>query len=120
MPFKIFQLLELPTELDRLQTHQALLVTKRVLLMRSLTNQTIRERDDYEQVRLSISAVTRYLLISWYVLTDNTIYSLCCQVRSEIFTDLLSISKHTCLSRLGILISMMFRMPVLLKRKYQD
>ena len=62
MPFQIFQLLELPTELDRLETHQALLMTKRVLLMRTLTNQTNMERDDYEQVGLSLSVVTRYLL----------------------------------------------------------
>jgi len=46
---KIFQLLELPTELGRLETHQALLVTKRVLLMHALTNQTNMEKDDYEQ-----------------------------------------------------------------------
>ena len=77
MPFQIFQLLELPTELDRLETRPPLLMTKRVLLMRTLTNQTNMERDDYEQVGLSISAVTRYLLTRWYVLTDNTIYFLC-------------------------------------------
>jgi hypothetical protein len=44
----IVNTLELSTELDRLETHQALLVSKRVLLRHTLTKQSIRERDEYE------------------------------------------------------------------------
>ena len=55
--FQVFQLLELPTELDRLETYQALLVTKRTLLMNTLTNLTNMAMPDYEQVLYSIIIV---------------------------------------------------------------
>ena len=45
-------MLELPTELDRLETNQALLVTKRALFMQTATNQTNREREDFAEVKL--------------------------------------------------------------------
>ena len=47
---KIFQLLELPTEMDRLELNQAMLVNKRVLLINTLTNNSIRDKEDYRQV----------------------------------------------------------------------
>ena len=50
-PFsKIFQLLEHPTEMDRLEMNQAMLVNKRVLLINTLTNNTVRDKEDYRQV----------------------------------------------------------------------
>ena len=42
----MFQLLELPTELDDKETNQALLLTERRLFLESLTNKTILVRED--------------------------------------------------------------------------
>ena len=43
---KVFQLLELPTELDDKETNQALLLTERRLFLEGLTNKTILLRED--------------------------------------------------------------------------
>ena len=48
---QIFQLLELPSELDRLETNQALLVTKRALFIKTVINETHRVQDDYNEVQ---------------------------------------------------------------------
>ena len=42
----MFQLLELPTELEDKETNQALLLTERRLFLESLTNKTILGRED--------------------------------------------------------------------------
>ena len=42
----MFQLLELPTELDDKETNQALLLTERRLFLEGLTNKTILVRED--------------------------------------------------------------------------
>ena len=42
----MFQLLELPTELEDKETNQALLLTERRLFLESLTNKTSLMRDD--------------------------------------------------------------------------
>ena len=43
---QVFQLLELPTELEDKETNQALLLTERRLFLESLTNKTILVRED--------------------------------------------------------------------------
>ena len=48
---QIFQLLELPAEVDRLETNQALLVTKRVLFIKTVLNETNIAQDDYTEVQ---------------------------------------------------------------------
>ena len=49
---KIFQLLELPTEKERLETNQALLLTERVIFLQIIANNTDLEEEQYNQVRL--------------------------------------------------------------------
>ena len=53
--FQIFQVLELPPEVERLEMNQAILVSKRVMFLNTLTNITNKEREDYQQVFKSIS-----------------------------------------------------------------
>ena len=45
-PMQVFQLLELPAELEDKETNQALLLTERRLFLESLTNKTILVRED--------------------------------------------------------------------------
>ena len=47
---KIFQLLELPTEKERLETNQALLLTERVIFLERITNNTDLGEEQYQQV----------------------------------------------------------------------
>ena len=42
--------MELPSELERLETHQALLLTNRVIFLDTVTNNTELEPGDYHQV----------------------------------------------------------------------
>ena len=50
MGAKIFQLLELPSEKVRLETHQALLLTEREIFLATLTNNTDLSQEQYQQV----------------------------------------------------------------------
>ena len=63
---QIFQLLELPSELDRLETNQALLVTKRALFIKTVINETNRVNDDYMEVQYLCVAVFVNLIITGY------------------------------------------------------
>ena len=47
---KIFQLLELPTEKERLETNQALLLTERVIFLERITNNTDLGEEQYQKV----------------------------------------------------------------------
>ena len=49
---KIFQLLELPTEKERLETNQALLLTERVIFLERITNNTDLGEEQYQQVHI--------------------------------------------------------------------
>ena len=51
---QVFQLLELPAELERLQTGQALLISKRILFISTLMNQTYRDSEEYVEVYLEL------------------------------------------------------------------
>ena len=55
---KIFQLLELPSEKVRLETHQALLLTEREIFLATLTNNTDLSQEQYQQV-------TPPVFVSW-------------------------------------------------------
>ena len=50
MGAKIFQMLELPSEKDRLETHQALLLTERQVFLELITNNTDLEEDQYQEL----------------------------------------------------------------------
>ena len=51
---QVFQILELPAELDRLQTGQALLISKRIIFINTLMNQTYRDSEEYIEVYLNL------------------------------------------------------------------
>ena len=55
---KIFQLLELPTEKERLETNQALLLTERVIFLEIITNNTNLGEDQYQQVATYILTIS--------------------------------------------------------------
>ena len=55
---KIFQWLELPTELEKLETNQALLLTHRELFLETITNNTMLDQESYQQ--LVITALDSY------------------------------------------------------------
>ena len=55
---KIFQLLELPTEKERLETNQALLLTERVIFLEIITNNTNLGEDQYQQVAIYILTIS--------------------------------------------------------------
>ena len=66
---QIFQLLELPSELERLETNQALLVTKRALFIKTVINETHRVQDDYMEVQYLCVVVFLSLSITGYFLS---------------------------------------------------
>ena len=56
----------MPSELDRLETNQALLVTKRALFIKTVINETNRVNDDYMEVQYLCVAVFVNLIITGY------------------------------------------------------
>ena len=62
---KIFQMLELPSEKDRLETHQALLLTERQVFLEVITNNTDLEEDQYHQVTPSVTSSPDQPCCSW-------------------------------------------------------
>lgn len=57
--WQVFQWLELPSELERLETNQALLLTNRVIFLDTIVNNTSLEDTEYHEVRSGTS------LTSW-------------------------------------------------------
>ena len=54
--------MELPSELERLETHQALLLTNRVIFLDTVTNNTELEPGDYHQVTHNTHILSIYNL----------------------------------------------------------
>ena len=66
--WQVFQWLELPSELERLETNQALLLTNRVIFLDTIVNNTSLEDTEYHEVRSGTSLTFWPLIIvtfSW-------------------------------------------------------